>query len=135
MRPAQSNFVTFSETPESLNDSGASDRDDEEEVFVATRATKKINKPISDRTRSQYRRSGPIIPRVREKESSPVERGGEPEEVSVPTVSTPYSIDHTIFNPTNEDAFMEDDEPRDSGPKEPQSQIPKRPPHRLEVPS
>ena len=58
MRPAQSNYVTFSEHLESSNSAVISDSEDEEEVFVATQATKKTNRPIADRTRSQYRRPG-----------------------------------------------------------------------------
>lgn len=113
LRPVQSNYIAVEVNPQRNTDNGSDSSDDEsgdeplDEVFIATRSM--IKKDQSKRVRSD-RVGVPIKNSYDRPRLKPVERtkAKEPEILPVPKVPTPITVDEAKFDPSDEDAFMED---------------------------
>ena len=104
LRPPQANYISIIEHEECSEG-------EEEAVLIATRSTLRNNntESVNDRQRYKpYRRMDTNHPRFADKENTEGNKDKGKEKVNVPTVPTPVSIDNAIFNPANEDVFMED---------------------------
>ena len=105
LRPPQANYIAI-----------LSSDDDEEDgkVFAATRSMTRnqsggTGNNERPRTRS-YRRQETNHPKLADQENVESEQNKENTTgtLPVPIVPTPFSIDNTVFNPSNDDVFMED---------------------------
>ncbi|KAK7686651.1 hypothetical protein QCA50_010251 [Cerrena zonata] len=122
LRPVQSNYISVVEPKvdgydsDSMDSDTDSDSDSDRQVFIATRSQART-------TRSKKLGSDDMYPSARLRHESKHPRfsdrsrtkkivpSDDEEILTVPKVPKPVNVEETIFNPDNEDAFMEDTTP------------------------
>lgn len=115
LRPVQANYIAISSMSMSNSEDDHSDEDDsdtDEEVFVATRSMAKSSQPRKSTSEKVFsparKRHEESHPRFSEKKKTENKAPTQEEPKPVPNIPTPIVVDKTIFNPNNDDAFMED---------------------------
>lgn len=114
LRPIQTHYISASSAKVEDYDSDSSDSSDsesEENVFVATRSSIKNSQPRKTTSEKVFnparRKHEESHPRFGDKKKT--EKKVQQEEIiPVPSTPVPVSIDDNIFNPQDDDAFMED---------------------------